>query len=184
MWSISKNIKIVGTIFHESSSIEESIKCLFDLGYPVDEVIDSVKRMCRKSTKEAQSIVSSHPLYSDAVKNNDNVSFQAMLESVEVGEEEEYELYEYHKNKVQKYKDEFKIGDIYTDVFDHPTLCMEVEIEDDDICLSGISLFDGTYPRSCSVLHSAPEKISFEEAWKRKLEFEKAKRPKHCKIDK
>lgn len=75
-------------------------------------------------------------------------------------------------------KDYFQLGDIYLDGFGHPTLCTVLTVEDDDICLEGISLYDGTYPRGCSVMHSAPDKISIEEAWKMKLSFEKSKKPR------
>lgn len=72
----------------------------------------------------------------------------------------------------------FKVGDIYLDVFDHPVLCMEVHMEEEDILLEGVSLYDGTYPRGCSVMHSAPDKIDLEQAWEMKLLYEKNKRLK------
>ena len=91
-------------------------------------------------------------------------------------------------NKMEKVtfddmKDYFQIGDIYVDGFGHPTLCTEIEIyhEDKDICLEGISLFDGSYPRGCSVMHTCPEKISLDEAWKMKLDYEKSKNPRCTK---
>jgi hypothetical protein len=74
----------------------------------------------------------------------------------------------------------FKLGDIYLDVFFHPTLCLEIDInyERKDISLVGISLFDGSYPRSCSVIHSSPDKISHAEALRMKEEYERSRRPR------
>lgn len=77
------------------------------------------------------------------------------------------------KERFERAKKEFKVGDIYLDVFYHPTLCTQITIEEDDVCLEGISLYDGTYPRGCSVMHSGPEKISVERAWKMKLKYQK-----------
>lgn len=79
----------------------------------------------------------------------------------------------------EKAKTFIKVGEIYTDVFDHPVLCLEVTIEENDVCLEGVSLYDGTYPRGCSVMHSAPDKLTFEEAWKRKSVYEKSKSKKN-----
>ncbi|OWQ84177.1 hypothetical protein CDN98_19495 [Roseateles terrae] len=55
------------------------------------------------------------------------------------------------------------VGDIYEDCAFHPVLCVSVDYEQDDI--SGISLIDGTYPRSCSLRHCGVRKLSVEEAW-------------------
>lgn len=55
------------------------------------------------------------------------------------------------------------IGDIYEDSAYHPVLCTAVDYENDDI--SGISLIDGSYPRSCSLRHSGVRKLTVEEAW-------------------
>lgn len=89
---------------------------------------------------------------------------------------------DYYEEIFEKSKDEFKfkLGDIYLDVFDHPTVCLEIDIDyaRKDISLAGVSLFDGSYPRSCSVVHSAPDKIAYEEAWKMKIAYEKSKRIK------
>ena len=79
---------------------------------------------------------------------------------------------------LERAKSDFKVGDIYEDGAYHPVLCTEVETEERDVCLYGISLIDGSHPRSCSVMHSGPIKFSVEEAWERKLEFEKALRLK------
>ena len=64
----------------------------------------------------------------------------------------------------------FAPGDLYEDVFYHPCLCVVVNEADDEIW--GISLIDGSYPRSTSLSLSAPRKMSVDEAWvlKRKLQ--------------
>lgn len=55
------------------------------------------------------------------------------------------------------------VGDIYEDSACHPVLCTAIDYENDDI--SGISLIDGSYPRSCSLRHSGVRKLSVDEAW-------------------
>jgi hypothetical protein len=55
------------------------------------------------------------------------------------------------------------VGDIYEDCAYHPVLCVSVEYENDDI--SGISLIDGTHPRSCSLRHCGVRKLTVDEAW-------------------
>lgn len=47
-------------------------------------------------------------------------------------------------------------GDFYWDCLGHPVLCTENDGEQ----LSGISLIDGTWPRSCSLRACAPEKLT------------------------
>lgn len=42
-----------------------------------------------------------------------------------------------------------KVGDIYWDCAYHPVLCIESDGDD----ISGVSLLDGSRPRSCSILH-------------------------------
>ena len=54
----------------------------------------------------------------------------------------------------------FAVGKFYEDCAYHPVLCTEIS-EDD---LSGISLIDGSSPRSCSLKHCAPRPLTFEEA--------------------
>lgn len=54
------------------------------------------------------------------------------------------------------------VGDIYEDSGYHPVLCTAIDYENDDI--SGISLIDGSYPRSCSLRHPGIRKLSVEEA--------------------
>lgn len=62
-------------------------------------------------------------------------------------------------------------GEIYQDCASHPCLCFGVEQEEDDIAIWGISLIDGSYPRSCSLNHCGVHKMTLEEAWQRKVEF-------------
>ncbi|WP_457444260.1 hypothetical protein [Roseateles sp. P5_E4] len=55
------------------------------------------------------------------------------------------------------------VGDVYEDCAWHPVLCVAVSYEEDDI--TGISLIDGTYPRSCSLRHCGIRKLTVQEAW-------------------
>lgn len=57
-------------------------------------------------------------------------------------------------------------GDIYEDAFGHPCICIEINLADDTIW--GISLIDGSYPRSCSLAHDDVRKLSVTEAWELK----------------
>lgn len=57
-------------------------------------------------------------------------------------------------------------GGIYEDCHGHPVLCTE----NDGDQLSGISLLDGTWPRGCSIACCAPEKMTLEEAIRRREE--------------
>lgn len=59
-------------------------------------------------------------------------------------------------------------GDYYEDCSYHPCLCISVDEDGDGI--SGISLVDGSYPRSCSIEHCGIRKLSLEEVilWKQK----------------
>ena len=59
--------------------------------------------------------------------------------------------------------DQFRLGDIYEDVFFHPCLCIGVSEKDDEIW--GISLIDGSNPRTCSLNFSAIRRLTVEEAW-------------------
>src|SRR3954471_8810608 len=56
-----------------------------------------------------------------------------------------------------------KPGDIYEDCAFHPVLCLGVSYKTDD--LWGISLIDGSYPRSCSLVHCGVRKLTPKEAW-------------------
>lgn len=67
-----------------------------------------------------------------------------------------------------KAKVAMKPGDIYEDCNYHPVLCIDIDYEADDIW--GISLIDGSSPRSCSLLHCGVVKLTPEEAWKIKTE--------------
>jgi hypothetical protein len=60
----------------------------------------------------------------------------------------------------------FVPGDLYEDAFYHPCLCVAANEADDEIW--GISLIDGSYPRSTSLGFSAPRKLSVQEAWELK----------------
>ena len=60
-----------------------------------------------------------------------------------------------------------KPGDIYEDCAFHPVLCLGVDYKNDEIW--GISLIDGTYPRSCSLLRCGVRKLGLQEAWTSKL---------------
>lgn len=48
------------------------------------------------------------------------------------------------------------VGDIYEDCAYHPVRCTEVE--DDDV--TGVSLIDGSSPRSCSIKHCGVRKLT------------------------
>lgn len=64
--------------------------------------------------------------------------------------------------------DDIQPGDFYEDCALHPCLCIKV---DHHIMapgvnvtnLEGISLINGSYPRSCSLKHCAPRKLTFAE---------------------
>jgi hypothetical protein len=56
----------------------------------------------------------------------------------------------------------FVIGGIYEDCAYHPCLCTEVD--EDERELTGISLIDGSLPRSCSIEHCGPEVLSVGQA--------------------
>jgi hypothetical protein len=53
-------------------------------------------------------------------------------------------------------------GDIYEDCAYHPVLCTYISYADDEVM--GISLVDGTAPRSCSLRHCGVRKLSLAEA--------------------
>lgn len=57
-----------------------------------------------------------------------------------------------------------EVGDIFEDCAFHPVLCLGVDYEDDDIW--GISLIDGSHPRSCSLVHCGVRKLTLGEAWR------------------
>lgn len=57
---------------------------------------------------------------------------------------------------------DIKKGDFYIDCAYHPVLCFESDPKNDNLC--GMSLVDGSTPRSCSFRHCAPEKITKQRA--------------------
>jgi hypothetical protein len=63
--------------------------------------------------------------------------------------------------------DTFKPGDYYEDCWFHPCLCTEV---DEDGGISGVSLIDGSSPRSCDIVRCGVRKLTLDEAmlWKKK----------------
>jgi hypothetical protein len=56
--------------------------------------------------------------------------------------------------------DYIAVGDIYEDCSFHPCLCTRSEGDDID----GISLIDGSAPRSCSLAHCGPTALTVSEA--------------------
>jgi len=61
---------------------------------------------------------------------------------------------------------EISPGDIYEDCSYHPVLCVWIDEDGDEI--SGISLIDGSSPRSCSLGHCGVRKLTVQQAvhWK------------------
>ncbi len=51
-----------------------------------------------------------------------------------------------------------RVGDIYEDCSFHPVLCTEID-DDGGVVLSGISLIDASFPRSCDAQYCAPVRI-------------------------
>jgi len=60
-----------------------------------------------------------------------------------------------------------KPGDIYESCSCHPVLCLGVDYKIDEIW--GVSLIDGGYPQSCSLLHCGIRKLSPKQAWQIKM---------------
>ncbi len=58
-----------------------------------------------------------------------------------------------------------KPGQYYEDCSLHPCLCVRVDGDE----VSGISLIDGSYPRSCSLNHCGVIGLTFEQAMDRKF---------------
>lgn len=69
---------------------------------------------------------------------------------------------------VDENSDNIAPGDIYEDVFYHPCLCIERAPEGDHVW--GISLIDGSQPRTCDLLLSGIRKLSVAEAWEWKTQ--------------
>ena len=61
---------------------------------------------------------------------------------------------------MKRTSDRIEPGDIYEDCAFHPVWCTWVD-EDE---IRGISLLDGTEPRSCSLAHCGPIKLTVHEA--------------------
>jgi hypothetical protein len=59
-------------------------------------------------------------------------------------------------------------GMIYEDCAFHPVLCVEVH---DDDSVSGISLIDGSYPRTCSLVSCGVVPLSIEDAVEIRKDF-------------
>lgn len=57
-------------------------------------------------------------------------------------------------------KTRIKVGDIFLDCDNHPVFCTEVDGDD----VAGISLIDGSHPRSCSITHCAVTKLKLKKA--------------------
>lgn len=62
--------------------------------------------------------------------------------------------------------EEIAPGDMYEDAFLHPCICIGVE----EGCAWGVSLIDGSYPRTADIRMGA-RKISLEEAWRMKMDW-------------
>ena len=60
-----------------------------------------------------------------------------------------------------------KVGDIYESCSYHPVLCLGVDYKKDEIW--GVSLIDGIYPISCSLLCCGVRKLSPKQAWEIKM---------------
>jgi len=52
-----------------------------------------------------------------------------------------------------------KVGDIYEDCSYHPVFCTEIDGDN----IAGISLIDGSFPRSCSIKHCGVTKLSLKQ---------------------
>ncbi|MFD8911783.1 hypothetical protein [Streptomyces sp. NPDC059575] len=66
---------------------------------------------------------------------------------------------------------DIQVGDVYEDCCFHPVLCTAVD-EVAGVVLSGISLIDGTFPRSCDALHCGPVRIRVEDVMAIKQDFD------------
>ncbi|MEU3917841.1 hypothetical protein [Streptomyces sp. NPDC029004] len=55
-----------------------------------------------------------------------------------------------------------QVGDVYEDCSFHPVLCTEIIDEGGAVALRGISLIDGSFPRSCDGRHCGPIRIPVE----------------------
>jgi hypothetical protein len=67
--------------------------------------------------------------------------------------------------KRRKATDVVKPGQYYEDCSFHPCLCVRVDRDE----VSGVSLIDGSYPRSCDVSHCGVIRLTFKQAMDRKF---------------
>ena len=74
------------------------------------------------------------------------------------------------------------VGDIYEDCAFHPVLCTRVDYEVDK--LEGISLIDGSAPRSCSLRYCGPFRLTVEDALAIKEDLEAYVASRVAEIDK
>jgi hypothetical protein len=67
-----------------------------------------------------------------------------------------------------KTEKDIRVGDFFEDCAFHPCLCVAVGPEGDPHGVEGISLVDGSGPRSCSARHCGLRLLTVEEAihWK------------------
>ena len=65
---------------------------------------------------------------------------------------------------------EFVAGGLYEDCAYHPCLC--IGVNEEELGLTGISLIDGSIPRSCSIENCGPEPITIADAVLIRLNFE------------
>ena len=60
-------------------------------------------------------------------------------------------------------------GDVYEDCAFHPVFCVSLDVDDDEI--TGISLIDGSTPRSCSLQFCGVEQLTLEDVVAIKRDF-------------
>jgi hypothetical protein len=60
-----------------------------------------------------------------------------------------------------------KPGDIYESCSYPPVLCLGVDYKQDEVW--GVSLIDGHYPASCSLVHCGVQKLTPRQAWNLKM---------------
>ena len=70
---------------------------------------------------------------------------------------------------MSKSGDELQVGSIYEDCSYHPCLCTALDVSEDE--LRGISLIDGSGPRSCSIKYCGPLHLDLEQALEAKRDF-------------
>ncbi|NGO75745.1 hypothetical protein G6045_08665 [Streptomyces sp. YC504] len=75
-----------------------------------------------------------------------------------------------------------RAGDVYEDCSFHPVLCTEID-DDGDAVLSGISLIDGSFPRSCDARYCSPIRIPVEEVMTIKRDLEGYVRRRKAELD-